>query len=378
MPDRPGFLFVVCQISAAAAVKAELARRWPDLKFAYSRPGFLTFKLPDQHKLFADFDLESVFARAYGFSLGKVGGDDLQGRASGVWEVFGARNARRIHVWQRDSAEPGSGDFEPSITAEAVEAAQAIRRCCPRQEMLADDADDLTRPARRGDFVLDCVLVEPDLWWVGYHRANSIASRWPGGIMPLELPPDTASRAWLKMEEAVRWSELPIAKGARCAEVGSAPGGSSRAMLDRGMIVTGIDPAAMHADILQHPNFTHIRRRAVAVRRREFRKIRWLAADMNVAPGCTLDAVESIVTAPQVNIRGMLLTLKLPDWKLAATVPDVIDRVRKWGYNIVRARQLVHDRQEFCLAALQKPFRRKLGCAPPTKPPRQAAPTDTK
>ena len=40
---------------------------------------------------------------------------------------------------------------------------------------------------------------------------------------------------------------------------------------------------------------------------------------MNVAPRYTLDAVEAIVTHPEVNIRGLLLTLKLPDWDLART-----------------------------------------------------------
>ena len=361
MLEAPRFLFVTCQIGAEGAVKRELALRWPDFRFAFSRPGFLTFKLPENHRLFADFDLQSVFARAYGFSLGKVGGDDLDQRARGVWEVLGGRPVRRIHVWQRDSSSPGKDGFEPSITPVAVEAARAIADCCPRGEMLAEKAADQGQPAGRGDFVLDCVLVEPDRWWVGYHRADSVVSRWPGGIMPLHAPADAVSRAWLKMEEALRWSELPIEEGALCAEIGSAPGGASQALLDRGIVVTGIDPAAMHEKVLQHPNFTHIRRRAAAVRRREFRKIRWLTADMNVTPNCTLDVVESIVTAPEVNIRGMLLTLKLADWKLAAEVPAYVERVRSWGYNQVSARQLAHNRQEICLAALQKPFRRKRG-----------------
>ena len=101
--------------------------------------------------------------------------------------------------------------------------------------------------------------------------------------MPLVLPPDAVSRAWLKMEEALRWAQLPIPPEAHWAEIGSAPGGASQALLQRGYDVTGIDPAAMHPRSSAHPRFTHIRRRSTAVRRREFRKVRWLAADMNVA-----------------------------------------------------------------------------------------------
>ena len=359
MPDGPRFLFVACQVGAERAVKGELARRWPGFRFAFSRPGFLTFRLPENHRLRANFDLESVFARSYGFSLGKSVGKDDGELARGVWEWFGARPVQRIHVWQRDTAAPGNGGFEPSITPAATQAHCAIRRYCPRPEMLSPEDADLLQPARRGELVLDCCLVEPSEWWVGYHRVRETPSRWPGGIMPLRLPADAVSRAWLKMEEALRWSELPIGKGARCVEIGSSPGGATQALLARGIVVTGIDPAEMHPSVLEHPNFSHIRRKAMAVRRREFRKIRWLTADMNVAPEYTLDCVEAIVTHPEVSIRGLLLTLKLPQWKLADEIPEYLARVRTWGYNVVRARQLQTNRREICVAGLQRPFRRK-------------------
>jgi 23S rRNA (cytidine2498-2'-O)-methyltransferase len=218
---------------------------------------------------------------------------------------------------------------------------------------------DLREPARVGDPVLDCVIVRPDEWWVGFHRARSVLSQWPGGLMPLEIPEDAASRAWLKMEEALRWSQLPISPGARCAEVGSAPGGATQALLARGCHVLGIDPAEMAPAVLSHPHFTHIRRRVVQVRRREFRDVRWLMADMNVAPHYTLDAVEAIVTHREVSIRGMLLTLKLFEWQFADQLPEWIQRAHGWGYNLVRVRQLAKHRQEVCLATLQRPFHRK-------------------
>jgi 23S rRNA (cytidine2498-2'-O)-methyltransferase len=178
-------------------------------------------------------------------------------------------------------------------------------------------------------------------------------------MLPVEAPDDAVSRAWLKMEEALRWSQFPLAAGARCADLGSAPGGASQALLNRGLHVMGVDPAQMHRRVLEHPRFVHVRQRVSQVRRREFRKVRWLTADMNVAPEYTLEAVEAIVTYCDVNVRGMLLTLKLPDWKLADRVPEYLERARGWGFNLVAARQLRCNRQEICLAALKKPFVRK-------------------
>lgn len=352
------FLFVTCQIGAEKAVKAEIAQRWAGFRFAFSRPGFLTFKLLPAHGLKDDFDLKSVFARAYGLSLGSVEGKVQDELVAGVWQRSTGRTVQRIHVWERDRAEPGDHGFDPEITPAAIEAHRLLFEQCPNPRALAQTAGDPVHPARAGELVLDCVLIAPDHWWAGYHRVRSVASRYPGGLMPLRLPADAVSRAWLKMEEALRWSELPIPRGARVAELGSAPGGASQALLARGFLVTGIDPAEMSPSVLEHPHFTHIRRRSTQVRRREFRKIRWLTADMNVAPEYTLAAVETIVTHPENNIRGLLLTLKLPEWKLAAQVPDFLDRVRSWGYNIVRARQLQYNRREVCVAALRRPFRR--------------------
>lgn len=359
MSDRPQFVLVTCQVGAESAVKNELARLWPAFRFAYSRPGFLTFKLPRDHLLPDDFRLHLVFARCYAFSLGKVTGEDRGAMVREVWEMWGKRPAARVHVWERDAAPPGERQFEPKITPAATQIARLLAQSGPHSAMLAENAGDLLHPAKMGEMVLDCVLVEPNQWWVGFHQVHSFESQWPGGLLPLELPPEAVSRAWLKMEEALRWSQLPIRPGARCAEIGSAPGGASQALLGRGIHVLGIDPAEMHPAVLADPHFTHVRRRASQVRRREFRKVRWLTADMNVAPGYTLDVVEDIVTHPVVNVRGMILTLKLFEWKLADGLPGYMDRVRGWGYNVVRARQLQHNRQEVTVAALEKPFVRK-------------------
>jgi len=359
LKERPQFLFVTCQVGAEKAVKGELANQWPAFRLAFSRPGFLTFKLPPNHVLTDDFDLEAVFARAYGFSLGEVTGEDQEKLAAGVWGNCKGRTIQRIHVWEKDRSEPGVHRFEPSITPAAIDAHRLLFQHCPRAQNLAKNAGDPTALARAGELILDCAMLSPNQWWTGFHRAKLIPSRYPGGMMSLELPPDAVSRAWLKMEEALRWSELPIPRGARVTEIGSAPGGASQALLARGLIVTGVDPAEMASAVLNHPQFTHIRRRSMEVRRRDFQKIRWLTADMNVAPEYTLDAVEAIVTHPRVNIRGLLLTLKLPQWELAANVPEYVARIRSWGYNRVQSRQLQYDRREICVAALQQPFRRK-------------------
>ncbi len=222
----PNFIFVTCQVGAEPAVKAELARRWPAFRFAFSRPGFLTFKLPTGAALPDDFDLHSVFARAHGFSLGKTAAADDAARAEEVWQLAGDHQFDAIHVWQRDLYEPGFRGYEPGPTELAASAESAIRTAAGARGLACGQpTPSNSQPpnsASPGQLILDCILVEPDQWWIGYHRAASIPSRWPGGLFPIQLPQDAVSRAYLKMEEALAWSRMPLKAGDLWAEIGSA------------------------------------------------------------------------------------------------------------------------------------------------------------
>lgn len=339
------FIFVTCQIGAETALKHETALRWPELRFAYSRPGFLTFKLPPE--VSDDFAFEAVFARSWGFSLGKAEGASPEERARDVWQLAGERKFDRLHVWPRDRMAAGEHGYQPGTSDESTAARAAIMAAAPATA-LADD-----EPTKRDDAVLDVIVIDEKLWWVGWHRASTFAGRYPGGLVELKLPEDAVSRAYLKMEEALRWSRLPVKRDEVVAEIGCAPGGSCQSLLRRGLYVLGVDPAMVAPEVLDHPRFVQIRKRASAVRRREFRKVRWLTADMNVAPEYTLDAVEAIVTHEQVPIRGMLITLKLVEWQLADELPKWLQRIRSWGFTDVRARQLMYNRQEVCVMALR-------------------------
>lgn len=342
------FLFLTCQVGAEAAVKAELARLWPDFRFAYSRPGFLTFKLPPGHGLSEDFVLGSIFSRAWGYSIGKAAGDTDEARAVAAWQLLEARDVAAAHVWPRDRYAAGSRGYTPGLSDASRAAEIALREAAPASVRSAPSL-------AQGDRVLDVVLVDDGVWWVGFHRVRGIETSWPGGFSPLELPEDAVSRAYIKLEEGLLWSGLPLKAGERCAEIGAAPGGAAQALLARGLHVMGVDPAEIDLRVVEHPNFTHVRKRGADVRRREFRKTRWLLADMNVAPEYTLDAIEAIVLHAEVDVRGLLLTLKLLEWSLADEVPDYLERIRAWGFTDVRARQLQHNRQEICVAAQRRP-----------------------
>ncbi|MAT69841.1 MAG: hypothetical protein CMJ58_09990 [Planctomycetaceae bacterium] len=373
-PLAPQFAFAACQHGAEAVLKADVARRAPGWRPAFSRPGFVTFKADQPVAKPEGFQLSSAFARTAGLSLGRVEGASVDELAAAVWALPEVATALAqlqpadLHVWQRDLAEPGDHGFEPGPTPAAMEAEGALLAAAP-ESYLGDRSGARTTPRNR--WVLDVAVVEPDAWHVGVHRSTSRAACWAGGVPPIELPPHAVSRAYLKMSEALWWSALPATRGEEVIELGCAPGGAAQALLDAGLKVIGVDPAEMPAEVLEHPDFTHVRRRVGEAPRSLFKQARWLAADMNVAPAYTLDAVESVVGQPDMLVRGMLLTLKLPEWEVVEHLPEYLARIQSWGYRDVRVRQLAFNRQELCVVALRSRGQRRVQRQGQRKPKRR-------
>jgi 23S rRNA (cytidine2498-2'-O)-methyltransferase len=348
---RPtSFIMVSCQAGAEAVLKAELAREHPELRFAYSRPGFVTFKRQDGGALDPAFELKSVFARAYALSCGKSAADpapvlELAGELRS--EASGARP--RLHVWERERFAPGEepkdfvpGDWAARATDELVATA-------------GTEAFDPVTEAHEGDLVLDVVAVEENEWWYGYHRHAHAHAPWPGGRPPVTMPEAAPSRAYVKLEEAIRWSQAPLRAGDTAVEIGSAPGGASYALLERGLKVVGIDPGEMAPVVLSHPSFRHIRRPVAQVLREELpASVEWLLLDMNVEPRISLFAVDRLATRMSQTLLGVFLTVKLNQWKIAAEIPAMLEHVKAMGMVRARAIQLPANRQEILIQGLTR------------------------
>jgi 23S rRNA (cytidine2498-2'-O)-methyltransferase len=351
-PDTPsvssnGFLLCGCQPGAEAALRGRLAEVMPALKPAAWRRGVATFRIVEPATLATDrVEAEGVFARAVIHSVGQVTGDDV---ATLVREAVALVQSRQIvpqnvHVWHRVTP-VGRG------VGEALTAAADVRGM-----MLDAIGLDRSLPAEAtaGSIVLDCVIDSESRWWVGWHMADGVASRWPGGFHPAAfsgLPEGIVSRAWLKLDEAIRVFELPLIRGQRAIELGASPGGACQRLLEAGLDVVGVDPALVDPVVASRPRFTHWRMRAREVPLENFRGCDWLVADMNIDPKSTLAAVGRVATARGVNLKGIIATLKIPDWSRAAELAGWLDSFRSWGFE-PRSRQLSTSGREVCVVAV--------------------------
>ena len=347
------FIFSTCQVGAETVLKKEATRKFPDMRSAFARPGFVSFKTQTSP---VDFAERSVFARIAAVSLGKIETNQFDQLATEVWNIAAEHHlfVNRVHVFGRDPLPPGQHDFEPHIPAVMVQLHRQIIEQSPKAKFLGAGADNIFQPAQSGETILDVVHIEPNLFFVGAHTVTEtlpIHSRYSGGILPIALPLDVVSRAYLKFHEGLLWSGITLGIGDRCLDIGASPGGCSQFLLSQGVKVLGVDPGEIHPLVLTHSHFTHIRNRIKDTKRSLFRDVQWITADMNVAPNYTLDVLEEAVAKAAGSVRGLLFSLKLPRWELADKLPMLHDRIRKWGFTDVRMKQLVFNRQEVMVAA---------------------------
>ncbi len=306
--DANRFVFAVCQPGSERALKHEVAREHPDLRFAYSQPGLVTFKRTLDGDL--DYPLRSVFTRAFGASFG-AGSDP----AAILAHAAGFPSPLRLHVFDHDDASDAAATLEA-----------AIRAAAPSSRFHADPV------ARPGDLVLDVIVAAGRPPWVGIHTHSAATSSFPGGRFPIEVPATAPSRAYAKLEEALAWSGLPVRTGQIAVEVGSAPGGATFALLRRGLEVVGVDPGAMAAIVAADPRFRHVAKPMGDVRREDLpARVDWLLLDVNLAPQVALHAIRRLVAYLKPGLRGVIFTLKLNDWKASVEVPSLLSRVGAMG-----------------------------------------------
>jgi 23S rRNA (cytidine2498-2'-O)-methyltransferase len=331
--DRGRFLLVTCQGGAEAELRRRQQAILPDLEHGVWRRGLVTFRLPEGGDPPDDFCPDLFFARAVIRSLGQVAAADSAGMVAAARDRAGAAEWRNVHAWPRD----------PRADVDAT----AVRRDLLAALGLPVDTAPCAAP---GDLVLDCVIDEPARWWIGWHRAATPPSCWPGGIYPVPPPSAKVSRAWLKLDEAIAAFTIPLAAGERACELGAAPGGSCQRLLEAGLRVVGIDPAVVDPQVAAHPRFEHWRKRSRDVKLRDFRGFDWLVSDMNIDPASTLEALGRIVAEGAARPRGIVATLKLPTWSRAAALPEWLATFRAWGY-AARVRQLSTGGREVCCFA---------------------------
>ncbi len=368
------FVFATCLPGVEPAVKLEVARTRPELRFAYSRPGLVTFKAPGV--IAADDPVSSVFARVWGRSIGAAR-DVAEATA-----MIAASGATRVHVFARDVAVSGAtrGHVVARDGADAIAASSAMSardladasaatrvHGIARAEAVAESGDGVPElwaalgPSGRaqiGELVADVIVAAGEPAWIGIHRHSADRSPSAGGERAVTPPPESPSRAYAKLEEAIAWARLPIAAGQVALEIGSAPGGAALALAQRGVTVWGVDTGDMAPQVLAYRHANHARVHHLAIKVGALRweqlpaRVDWLLVDVNLAPQVALHEIARLMPPLRDRLRGAIFTLKLNDWAFVAQLPALAARIAELGMPRIRMQHLPSNRHEVCCVAL--------------------------
>ena len=331
------FVFATCLPGLEPALKLDVARARPELRFAYSRPGLVTFK--STRAVPPDDTPGSVFARVWGRSIGAASDP-----AAAAVQLAGFA-ASRVHVFAREPADPdAAGDEAAAGAAQAALLAPWL-------------ALGPGGPAAIGELVADMIVApatgEPA--WLGVHRHDRFRSPHAGGAFPVTLPAEAPSRAYAKIEEAIAWAGLDVAAGQVALEIGAAPGGAVLALARRGLEVWAVDTGALAPQVAALPAVHHLAKKVGALRWEELPpRIDWLLVDVNLAPQVALHEVGRLMPRLRPQLRGAVFTLKLNDWTFVAELPVLVERIRGMGLPDVRMQHLPSNRREICAVALHR------------------------
>ena len=187
--------------------------------------------------------------------------------------------------------------------------------------------------------------------YLGISLTTDNLSDWPGGARHFAHLPEQISRAEFKLLEALEVFGVTLPSQGLALDLGAAPGGWTRMLLEAGMQVVAVDPAKLDVRLLRQPRLDNYRGYAEdyleeALKRR--RKFNVITNDMRMD---AREAARLLVQASAclLNDGFIISVLKLPhETSEIDPLKNLNEALRllQRHFAIVEARQLFHNRQE--------------------------------
>lgn len=323
------FAFALTNPGSEKTLKEEVAASQKGWRPGYQRRGFVMFKAPSELQPLSYRSLEAppACARRLCLSLGKAASREEAAALAGGAPVHHLR-----------------------LTNGRMECLEPLPAAAPAI----------------GDTVGTVVELRPEEFWAGVHRHAALLSPDPGGTSGILLPEGVPSRAWLKLEEAIRFFDLRFTPRDVVVELGCAPGGVIFALLQRGLSVIGVDPARLAPMVLtaavpavpdpSHPApwVFHCRKPAALVSKRDLAmRATWFMSDMNQSPDVAIKECGRFIKMCPA-IRSALITLKLTDLSQITDKPRWLAALRDMGFRTTRLQQLSVHHRELALLGLDR------------------------
>lgn len=187
------------------------------------------------------------------------------------------------------------------------------------------------------------IIIDENNCYIGISDAEDNLSNWSGGERRFAFAKNQISRAEFKLLEVIELAEIDFSQYNNALDLGAAPGGWTKVLLDNGLKVEAVDPAELDKEIANNPNVYHFKGLAQEYLTEE-KKFDVIVNDMR------MDVFESIglmeIASEYLSENGVaIMTLKLPTKKVQNITNRALERLEQ-SYKIYFARQLFHNRSE--------------------------------
>lgn len=216
------------------------------------------------------------------------------------------------------------------------------------REWLQDEIQSLDAEftVQEPDWIIS-VYAAKDALYAGVSRPEDNLSSWNGGAIRFRKEDGQISRAKFKLMEAEKEFGIPFSSFSSAVDIGASPGGWTSFLLERGVKVTAVDPALMHASLRNAPGLKILRKNAGDVKFKD-NEFDLFVCDMSWSP----KLMAKLVTGQLHSLAPggtAIITVKLMHKKPLALIKEIMAIFEGERMQIQRAKQLFHNRDEITL-----------------------------
>ncbi|MBT3983842.1 MAG: hypothetical protein HOE90_20975 [Bacteriovoracaceae bacterium] len=323
------FLFFCVNLGNENLLKEEIRVFYPELTLSYSRKGFITYKNKGVvYDLSSISQLEATFATRAGICLGKAKPDQLNETVT--------KSCQELEL-----------DFDQTI----------IHSFSVGAEFQIDAAEIFNREVNNysanGKTVIDLITLGENEVWFGVHIVAAGTTRFPNSNPSITTPADSPSASYTKLAQIASLFSIKLDERDSWLDFGSAPGGASHFLLNRGHKVWGIDTAKMAASISAHKNYHHIKCSVQDLTQEALPEgdIHWVHADLNLNPFQAIKEVLRLCKKYNYAIKGMIFTVQVVKLDYVKNIEAFEDLFYDWGFTDIISRQVPAHKQEYVIIA---------------------------
>lgn len=333
------YIYFTTVIGNEALLKEEIRIFFPDFKLSYSQKGLVTFKNTGSLETTKSLSrLNPTFTLAYGIFEQK---SNLEGLSKLVDDITAK--------YEIDSSKLKIHTF--SLKKDILEDSKATS-ALPKSISL--DRKNINKTASDLDTIIDIIETREDEFWVGTRYANKYSLKYPNANPQINLPSESPSRAYLKIAEAQKLFHIDINNNDAWIEYGSAPGGASYFLLQRGCEVYGVDPAEMASVCINNHKFKHLKKPMQDLSQENLpdQNIDWVLVDVNLNPKQAIKEALRLSKKHAQNLKGIIFTIKVIKIDHVKNIQRYKNAFNEFGMRFVRSYQLPSDKKEFVILAV--------------------------